>query len=320
MSRFDQTNTSVFPRPSSLIGIFAFFLLSALIFITACSRSSTGTYKELEATLELLVREDSVSFSNPFWAPSGLVYYLASPENGDSTALWEHHPETGEKRLITRGVTGPIAVAHDGKIAVLETSYRIVILDSTGAEVWAINVGSSVSGISFSADNEEIYYCKNGNLLVMSIGSSQPRDTILKGITAFRKCPDDSIFIYYRISTKGVLLHSFYKYDIMTGEHSVILEEGFAAGFDLNPASIDELAVGLAGTNTEELLGRRILVYHINYGLGRVFEAYPYDESFMSVESWAPDGSALLITVTPYLEADSLIPLPKEIWIARDIY
>ena len=296
-------------------------ILPFLVFLMGCSRNPSSTYPELEATLTLLAKEDSVSLLYPVWAPSGLIYYIAYPENGDPTELRELNPETGTEYLIAEGVGGPIAVSANGKIAALETNYRIIVYDSLGLEIWAMNVGSSISAIAFSADDEEIYYCKNGILLLISIGSSAPRDTILEDIVAFRKSSNDSIFISYRISSvNGVLLHTFCKYDAITGEEFIILQEGFAAGFAMNPASIDELAVGVAGAHNGQLLGKRILLHHINHGIGRIFESCPYDDSYLHVESWAPEGTALLITVTPYLEGDPIISFPEEIWIAKDIY
>jgi hypothetical protein len=291
-----------------------------LAFPMGCSRTSTSTYPELEATLTLLAKQDSVAIRYPAWASSGMVYYVAYPENGDSTELREHDPVTGAVRVIAKGVTGPIAVAADGKIAALQAAYRIIVYDSSGAEIWAMNVGASISTIAFSADADAIYYCKNGMLLLISIGSSFPHDTIMEEITAFSKSPNDSIFIYCRITpANGDSLHTFYRYEAASGEQSIILQEGFSSGFSLSPASTDELAVGVT-TDNGQLLARQILLLHINHGIGRIFESSPYDHCYLRVSSWDPEGTALLITVTPFVEGDPTSVFPDEIWIAKDMY
>jgi hypothetical protein len=295
------------------------FLLLALLL--GCSRTPSGTYEQLEATLTLIAKQDSVALLYPVWAPSGLIYFVAYPENGDSTELRELNPTTGAERVVAAGIGGPIAVAADGKIAALETSYRIIVYDSLGMEVWATNVGSTISSIAFSANSDELYYCKNGTVLLISIGSPSPHDTILKEITAFSKSFNDSIFIYVSISSaNGDSLHTFYKYDAVTGEQSIILQEGFSAGLALNPTSADELAVGVVAASSGQLLAEQILLYHIDHGIGRIFESSPYDESYLHVASWTADGTALLITVTPYLAGDPITPLAQEIWMAEDIY
>lgn len=308
--------TTALMRCSGTVSISALGII--ILFLLGCSHTPPSTYPDLEATLTLVAQQDSVALRYPVWAQSGMVYYVAYPENGDSTELRELNPVSGAERVIATGVEGPIAAAGDGKIAALEASYRIIVYDSLGIEVWAMNVGSTISALAFSADNNELYYCKNGLLLLISIGSSSPHDTILQGITRFSKSPNDSIFIYRSPTPDS--LHTFYKHDIYTGNVSLILQEGLSAGFALNPATIDELAVGVAGLPPEQLLAKRILLYHIDYTIGRIFESVPSDNSSLSVESWAPDGSALLITITPYLEGDPITPLPEEIWMAEDIY
>lgn len=299
-----------------LIGV-AF--LSAVLF-SSCSRTSTSSYPRLEATLSLFAKQDSVALRYPVWAPSGLIYYVAYPKEGDSTKLIEYDPETADDRIVAESVRGPIAVAVDGKIACLETGYRLIVYDSTGAEVWAQNVGSTVSGLSFSYDGDTIYFCKNGSLLLISIGGGSPHDTLLEGIIGFSKSPDDSIIIYGRMTAgNGDSLYTFYRYNTVTGEQTLILQGGKPAGFTLNPASIDKLAVGMAAAD-EQLLPKQILLYHIDHGIGRIFSSSPYDLASLNVESWKPDGTILLITVTPYIEGDPPVPLPEEIWMVQDIY
>lgn len=304
-------------RPDTYLSA-ALLLLSLL---SGCSRTPSSTYPVLEATLTLLAKQDSTDLQYPAGASSGLVYYVAYPENGDSSRLTELNPATGAERIVARGVGGPLAVAADGKIAALETGYRIVVLDSSGTEVWATNVGGTITTMAFSANGDDIYYCKNGTLLVITIGSAQPHDTILKGIESFSKSPNDSIFIYHSVaSSNGDSLHSFYKYDAVSGEQSIILQEGSASGFALNPGAFDELAVGVARPDNGQLLAKQVLMYHINHGIGRVFESSPYEDSYLLVASWAQEGTALLITVTPYIAGDPITPLPREIWMAEDIY
>jgi hypothetical protein len=292
-----------------------------LVSLVGCSRTPSNTYPPLEATLNVLAQREGMALRYPVWASSGMVYYMAYPEDTGSTELTQLNPATGVKRVIAEGILGPLAVAEDGKIAALEMRYRIIVYDSTGIEVWAMNVGDSISSIAFSSNSNELYYCKNGDLLLIAIGGSSPHDTVLKQIAEFSKSPDDSIFIYRTVTAaNGDFLHTFYKYDSYTGETTRILQEGFSAGFALSPVSMDVLAVGAAGANSEQELARQILLYHIDHGIGRIFESSPYPDCYLYVESWEPEGNELLITVTPFLPGDPIIPLPSEIWTAQDIY
>ncbi len=296
---------------------------AALVFIwlsMSCTRSTTSSYPRLKATLSLLAQQDSTALRHPVWAPSGFVYYISHPLHGDTTYLVRHDPLTHHEQIVAESVRGPLAVAADGKIACLESSYRMIVFDSTGIEIWAQNVGSTVSHLAFSADNDTIYYCKNGSLLRISIGSASPHDTLLKEIAGFSKSPHDSVIIYLRMVTaNGDSLPTFYKYDMATGEQTLILQEGSASGFALNPVSMSELAVGVTVANELSLPGH-ILLHHIDHGLGRIFEATPYDLAAIHVESWEPEGTILLMTVTPLIEGDPPITLPEEIWMAEDIY
>jgi len=57
----------------------------------------------------------------------------------------------------------------------------------------------------------------------------------------------------------------------------------------------------------------------MNYGIGRIYEAHPYEESYIYVSSWSPDGEKVLLVVTPYIPGDPIIPLSTELWIAKNI-
>jgi hypothetical protein len=160
-------------------------------------------------------------------------------------------------------------------------------------------------------------------LLFISLTDSTHVDTVLNDIQlgSFRITKNDSAVIYINETEEGgEPYHLFYKYNIESRIESFILKEKYTEGFDVNPVSPEWLAIGKRGDGVYEFMGRRILLYNMNNGEKRLFEAYPYKKSYIYVNSWSPDGSKILLVVTPYLSGDPIRPLPTEIWIAKGLF
>ncbi len=308
----------------------AIFPLYSIIMVTwaGCSKPSTepNNYTYPKATLELLLKEDSTFFSYPVWSRSGSIYYIAHPQDTNPSDLWILNPETASKRLVKQGIEGPIAVSKDGKIALLEDINRLIVVDSTGEVQWQKEIGCWIISLAFSSDNEGIYLCKMENgqspahLLFVSLVDSTRIDTILQDAGPFRITQNDSFIVYTKQTSEGGNpIHIFYKYVLATGTKYLILKANYTEGFDINPISPEWLAIGKRGDGNYQFLGRRILLYNMNYGIGRIYEAHPYEESYIYVSSWSPDGEKVLLVVTPYIPGDPIIPFSTELWIAKDI-
>ncbi|MCK4235039.1 hypothetical protein KAU34_09340 [candidate division WOR-3 bacterium] len=298
-------------------------ILSLLVILVTSGCSKTSTPEPFEypkATMELLLQEDSTSLSYAVWASSGRILYIAYPQDSDSSNLWELNPETGSSRLIKEDVDGPISVSNNGKIAAVENSNTIVVIDSTGEIFWQKYIGYWILSLAFSSDNNGIFFCKNDNLLFVTLNDSSLIDTIILDAGPFRITQNDSIIIYRKESIQGGnTYHTYYKYKFFTGVTNLILKENYTEGFDINPVLTDILAIGVMGSGDYQFMGRRIFAYNMKHSIGRIFEAYPYDESYIYVSSWSPEGDKVLLIVTPYIQGDPIIPLSDELWIAKDI-
>ncbi len=293
-----------------------------LITLSGCLDFSNDNVQK--ATLELILREDSTSFFCPAWAPSGNILYIMSSPDTTLSGLWMLNPETNLKRLIKQNIGGPIAVSTDGKIAGL--SYNsLIVFDTLGNIIWHKYIpGQCITQLAFSCNNNGIYLSKiigeRVPLLLISLADSTYVDTILNDIQlgSFRITKNDSAVIYINEAEEGgEPYHLFYKYNIESQIRSFILKEKYTEGFDVNPVSQEWLAIGDRGNG---FLGKRILLYNMNNGEKRLFKAYPYKKSYIYVNSWSPDGSKILLVVTPYLSGDPIRPLPTEIWIAKDLF
>jgi len=113
-----------------------------MVMWAGCSKPSTEpNYTYPKATLELLLKENSTSFSYPVWSRYGSIYYIAHPQDTNPSDLWVLNPETVSKRLVKQGVEGPIAISKDGRIALLEDINRLIVVDSTGEVQWQKEIG-----------------------------------------------------------------------------------------------------------------------------------------------------------------------------------
>lgn len=295
--------------------------------LIGCGRSSTGLeYTYQEATLELLLKEDSTSFSCPIWASSGNIYYIASSED-TIFELRELNPETGFNKLIKQGVIGPLAVSKDGKIAaLLDDMNTIIVMDSIGEILWEKDVEALVVSLAFSSDNEGLYLYRMSRggstepIIFFSLNDSTVVDTVLLDAGPFKITANDSFLIYIKETTEGGNpIHTFYKYELATGTQYLILKVNYTEGFDINPVSPELLAIGKRGDGYYQFMGRRIFVYNMNFSIGKIFEAHPYEDCYIYVSSWSPDGDKVLLLVTPFIPDDPIIPLCPELWIAKDI-
>jgi hypothetical protein len=304
--------------------LLSFFILTLILItglFTSCSKSSPTEDTPLKATLEFLFSEDSFSIKHATWCQSGLIYYISTSESSDSAKLCELNPGSGTRRIILDEVYGPLDGYKDGRIAVMETATNCIVIDSTGEILWERSTGSTVNTISFSSDGEGLYLGKNGLVLYYSLDVPVQVDTILTNAGPFSISPNDSFIIYTKDTTiSGELYHIFIKYDIVTGVKNIILQERYSEGFDIHPSEYNQIAIGLRGNGIYKDIGRKILLYRMNYGIGRVFEASPSDTCSIFVNSWSPEGSELLITVQPYVPGNPATPLPEELWLARDLY
>ena len=314
--------------PFKRLRIPLFLILSSMVVgLIGCDKSSTAPpYTYPEATLELLLKEDSTSFSCPEWAASGNIYYIASRKE-TIFELWELDPGAGSKRFIKEGVVGPLAVSRDGKIAaLLENTKTVVVMDSTGEIVWEKEPEFLIVSLAFSSDNQGLYlYGEPGGyapkpIIFFSLNDSTQVDTLLQDAGPFKISSNDSFLIYTKETTEGGNpIHTFYKYEIKTEMEYLILKVNHTEGFDINPVSHDLLALGKRGDGEEQFLGRRILLYHMDVSIGNIFEAHPYEESYIYLCSWSPEGERISIVVTPFIPGNPIIPLPSEIWIVKDI-
>lgn len=281
------------------------------------------------ATLELILREDSTSFFFPTWAPFGNIVYIMCSKDTTLSGLWMLNPETNTKRLIKQNIGGPIATSADGKIAGLSFN-TLIVFDTLGNTIWHKYIpGRWIIWLAFSRNNDGIYLSKTIDgqqrvpLLFISMTDSTQVDTILNDIQLgnFRITKNDSAVIYINETVEGgEPYHLFYKYKFASRIQSFILRENYTEGFDVNPVSPEWIAIGKRGNGLYEFIGRRILLHNMNNRENRLFEAYPYKKSYIYVCSWSPDGSKILLDVTPYVGGDPIRPLPSELWIAKDLF
>jgi hypothetical protein len=272
------------------------------------------------AQLTRLLREDSTSISGFYgytWTASGHIYYQANCRTDASrTGLWVMDAATRTSRRVSPVTGDRLDLSGDTLIAAMDGNNTIVVMDSLGNTRWRRDVERWIFDIHLSEDCSRIYFSKLvgpmlRDLLCTALTDSAPIETVLTDVGAYLRFEGDTAVVYP--GDAG----TFVRADLRTGARSRSIEYGErGSGIAWNPSAPDYLAVGQNGSSPYTYVGRLATIINLRTNTRRTWQVAPYDSCEASVSGMSPDGTKLLITVTPWIPGDPYRPLDPELWIA----
>jgi hypothetical protein len=271
------------------------------------------------AQLTRLLREDSTAISGFYghtWTASGHIYYqVRCPADTSRSGLWVMDAEARTSRRVSPVTGDRIELSGDTLITTLDGNNAIVAMDSLGNVRWRRDVERWIFAIHLSKDHSRIYFSKLVapmllDLLCTALTDSAPIETVLTDVGSYLRFEGDTAVVYL----DGV---DFVRADLRTGARSRSIDFGDnVQGMAWNPSNPDYLAVGRRGSWPHTGSGRVATILNLRNHTRRSWKVAPFDTCEASVSGMSPDGTKLLITVTPYLPGDPSWSLDPELWIA----
>lgn len=272
------------------------------------------------AQLTRLLKEDSTSISGFYgytWTASGHIYYQANCRTDTSrTGLWVMDAATRTSRRVSPVTGDRLDLSGDTLIAAMDGNNTIVVLDSLGNTRWRRDVERWIYGIHLLGDCSRIYFSKQVgprllDLLCTALTDSAPIETVLTDVGTYLRFEGDTAVVYTDSAD------DFVRADLRTGARSKSIDFGERVrAIAWNPSAPDYLAVGQNGDGRYVYVGRRARMLNLRKHTRRTWEVAPFDTCEAYVSGMSPDGTKLLITVTPWIPGDPYWPLDPELWIA----
>jgi hypothetical protein len=271
------------------------------------------------AQLTRLLKEDSTAisgFHGYTWTAAGHIYYQARcPTDTSRSGLWVMDAATHTSRRVSPVTGDMLDLSGDTLIAAMDGNNTIVVMDTLGNTRWRRDIERWIFGIHLSVDCRRIYFSKLVapmllDLLCTALTDSAPIETLLTDVGSYLRFEGDTAVVYL----DGV---DFIRADLRTGALSKSLDFGDdVQGMAWNPSSPDYLAVGGRGTWPHAGRGRVATLINLRNRSRRTWKVVPFDTCEAYVSGMSPDGTKLLITVTPYLPGDPNWSLDPELWVA----
>ena len=263
------------------------------------------------AGLTRLLREDSTSICGFTWTESGRIYYqVGCRVDSSRSGLWVMDAASHTSRRIS-SASGGLDVSGDTLLATMDGNNTIVVMDSLGNTRWRRDVERWVFALHLSSDCKHIYFSKLVgpmllDLLRTTLVDSAPIETVMTDVGSWFRFEGDTALQYLDKDDNLIQV------DIRTGTRP----ESTNAGGAWNPSVPDYVAIGERGDGWYRFTGRRATILDLRRHTRRTWEIAPYDTCDVSVSGLSPDGTKLLITVTPFIPGDPSRPLDPELWIA----
>jgi hypothetical protein len=267
----------------------------------------------------LLLREDSTAISGFYgytWTAAGHIYYqVRCPTDTSRSGLWVMDAATRTSRRVSPVTGDRIEVSGDTLITTMDGNNTIVVMDSLGNVLWRRDIERWIFAIHLSEDHSRIYFSKLVapmllDLLSTALTDSAPIETLLTDVGSYLRFEGDTAVVYL----EGV---DFIRADLRTGALSKSIDFGNdVQGMAWNPSNPDYLAVGRRGSWPHTGPGRVATIINLRNHTQRSWKVAPFDTCEAFVSGMSPDGTKLLITVTPYIPGDPYWSLDPELWIA----
>jgi hypothetical protein len=271
------------------------------------------------AQLTRLLREDSTSISGFYgytWTAAGHIYYqVRCPTDTSRSGLWVMDAASRTSRRVSPVTGDRIEVSGDTLITAMDGNNTIVVMDSLGDIRCRRDVERWIFAIHLSEDHSRIYFSKLVapmllDLLRTALTDSAPIETLLTDVGSYLRFEGDTAVVYL----DGV---DFIRADLRTGFRSKSIDFGDdVQGMAWNPSIPDYLAVGRRGSWPHTGSGRVATIINLRNHNQRSWKVVPFDTCEAFVSGMSPDGTKLLITVTPYIPGDPNWTLDPELWIA----
>jgi hypothetical protein len=271
------------------------------------------------AEMTLLLKEDSTSISGFYgytWTASGHIYYRVDCRTDTSrNGLWVMDAATFASRRVSPVSGELIDLSGDTLIAAMDGNNTVVVMDSLGNIRRRREIERWIFAIHLSADRDRIYFSKLVapmylDLLRAALVDSAPVETVLTDVGSYLRFEGDTAVVYLEGG-------DFIRADLRTGARSKALDFGDdAQGMAWNPSSPDYLVVGRRGSWPHTGRGRVATILNLRNHSSRTWKVAPFDTCEAYVSAMSPDGTKLLITVTPYIPGDPYRTLDPELWIA----
>lgn len=264
------------------------------------------------AGLTRLLREDSTSVCGFTWTESGHIYYeVRCRVDSSRSGLWVMDAASHVSRHISSAAGDRLDVSGDTLLATMDGNNTIVVMDSLGNTRWRRDVERWVFALHLSSDCKHIYFSKLVgpmllDLLRTTLVDSAPIETVMTDVGSWLRFEGDTALQYLDKD------YNLIQVDIRTGTRP----ESTNAGGAWNPSVPDYVAIGERGDGWYRFMGRRATILDLPRHTRRTWEIAPYDTCDVSVSGLSPDGTKLLVTVTPFVPGDPSRPLDPELWIA----